>query len=124
MCWLADKKGVPLSIVITSANTHDMKATAETLDDCCIVAKRPFLLQRKRNNNTDNRIVYVLIKDTNNYPEIEYEVVKRGDMYRISVREVKGKNQLRRKEETSSNKKMGCYRKNKFMAQQIQKTTG
>jgi hypothetical protein len=27
---LADKKGVPLSIVITSVNTHDMKATAET----------------------------------------------------------------------------------------------
>jgi hypothetical protein len=36
---LADKKGVPLSIVITAANTHDMKATAETLD--CIVTKRP-----------------------------------------------------------------------------------
>jgi hypothetical protein len=36
---------------------------------------------------------------------------------------VKGKNQLRRREKkTSSNKKMG-YRKNKFMAQQIQKTT-
>ena len=32
---LADKKGVPLSIVITSANTHDMKATAETLDCTC-----------------------------------------------------------------------------------------
>jgi hypothetical protein len=36
---LADKKGVPLSIVITAANTHDMKATTETLD--CIVTKRP-----------------------------------------------------------------------------------
>jgi hypothetical protein len=36
---LADKKGVPLSVVITSANTHDMKAAAETLG--CIVTKRP-----------------------------------------------------------------------------------
>jgi hypothetical protein len=37
---LADKKGIPpLSVVITAANTHDMKATAETLD--CIVIKRP-----------------------------------------------------------------------------------
>jgi putative transposase len=56
---LANKKGVPLSIVITSANAHDMKATAETLD--CIVTKRPLPTQRKRNNN--NRI-YVLTKDT------------------------------------------------------------
>jgi transposase len=43
---LADKKGVPLSIVITSANTHDMKATAETLD--CIVAKRPLPPPKKK----------------------------------------------------------------------------
>ena len=60
MCW-ADKKGVPLSIVITSANTHDMKATAETLD-CCIVTKRPLPPPKKKKQH-DNRI-YVLIKDT------------------------------------------------------------
>ena len=47
MCWLAYKKGVPLSIVITSANTHDMKATAETLDDC-IVTKRPLPPPKKK----------------------------------------------------------------------------
>ena len=56
---LADKKGVPLSIVITSANTHDMKATAETLD--WIVTKRPPPKKKKQESN--NRI-YVLIKDT------------------------------------------------------------
>jgi hypothetical protein len=34
---LAYKKGVPLSIVvITAANTQDMKATAETLDNCIV----------------------------------------------------------------------------------------
>ena len=45
---LADKKGVPLSIVvITSANTHDMEATAETLD-YCIVAKRPLPPPKKK----------------------------------------------------------------------------
>jgi hypothetical protein len=45
---LAYKKGVPLSIVvITAANTHDMKATAETLDDY-IVAKRPLSSPKKK----------------------------------------------------------------------------
>ena len=43
---LADKKGIPLSVVITAANTHDMKATAETLD--CIVAKRPLPPPKKK----------------------------------------------------------------------------
>jgi putative transposase len=49
---LADKKGVPLSIVITSANTHDMKATAETLD--CIVTKRPLPLPKKNKHRQQN----------------------------------------------------------------------
>jgi hypothetical protein len=35
---LADKKGISLSIMITAANTHDMKAATGTLD--CIVTKR------------------------------------------------------------------------------------
>jgi putative transposase len=29
---LTDQYGVPLSVVITAANTHDMKAATETLD--------------------------------------------------------------------------------------------
>ncbi|MGA7044075.1 MAG: transposase [Nitrososphaeraceae archaeon] len=37
---MVDQKGVPLSVVIiTSANTHDMKATINTLDN--VVVKRP-----------------------------------------------------------------------------------
>lgn len=29
---LTDKNGIPLSVVITAANTHDMKAAIRTLD--------------------------------------------------------------------------------------------
>src|ERR1041385_6290804 len=36
---LTDGQGIPLSIVITAANTHDMKAAISTLDN--IVVKRP-----------------------------------------------------------------------------------
>jgi putative transposase len=88
---LADKKGVPLSIVITAANTHDMKATAETLD--CIVTKRPPPPKKKKQQQQN-----LCLDKGYNYPEIEQEVVKRGYMYRISVREVKGKNQLRKED--------------------------
>jgi putative transposase len=87
---LADKKGVPLSIVITAANTHDMKATAETLD--CIVTKRPPPPKKKKQQQN------LCLDKGYNYPEIEQEVVKRGYIYRISVREVKGKNQLRKED--------------------------
>ena len=36
---LNDGQGIPLSIVITATNTHDMKAAINTLDN--IVVKRP-----------------------------------------------------------------------------------
>ena len=37
---LTDKKGIPLSVVITAANTHDMKAATEILDSITVM-KRP-----------------------------------------------------------------------------------
>lgn len=37
---LTDKNGIPLSVVITTANTHDMKAAIRTLDSM-VLRKRP-----------------------------------------------------------------------------------
>ena len=50
---LADKKGIPLSVVITAANTHDMKATAETLD-CIVIKKRPLPPPKKKKTTTES----------------------------------------------------------------------
>ena len=36
---MVDQKGIPLSVIITSANTHDIKATTNTLDN--VAVKRP-----------------------------------------------------------------------------------
>jgi putative transposase len=60
---LTDQYGVPLSVVITAANTHDMKAARETLDRT--VVKRPL---NKQNLCLDKGY---------DYPEIERESTKR-----------------------------------------------
>jgi len=36
---LTDQRGIPVSVVITSANTHDMKAVKDTLDS--VIVQRP-----------------------------------------------------------------------------------
>jgi putative transposase len=87
---LADKKGVPLSIVITSANTHDMKATAETLDR--IVTKRPLPPPKKKKHRQQN----LCLDKGYNYPEIEQEVVKRGYVPHIRHRG-EGKKSVKKK---------------------------
>jgi len=61
---LTDKKGIPLSVVITAANTHDMKAAIETLDS--IIVSRP--MKKKQNLCLDKGY---------DFPEIERQVVKR-----------------------------------------------
>jgi hypothetical protein len=40
---LTDQLGIPLSVVITSGNTHDMKAATDTLDS--VVVERPLKKQ-------------------------------------------------------------------------------
>ena len=50
---LTDKEGIPLSTVITSANTHDVTTAIETVDS--IVIKRPSSKSAtKYRNNNDN----------------------------------------------------------------------
>ena len=36
---LTDQRGIPISVVIASANTHDMKAATDTLDN--VIVDRP-----------------------------------------------------------------------------------
>jgi putative transposase len=62
---LTDKNGIPLSVVITAANTHDMKAAISTLDR---------LVLRKRPKDTQN----LCLDKGYDFPEIEHESVNRG----------------------------------------------
>ena len=60
---LTDQRGIPVSVVITSANTHDMKAATETLDS--VIVERPL---KKQNLCLDKGY---------DFPEIERESTKR-----------------------------------------------
>ena len=44
---LTDKKGIPLSVVISSANIHDIKLVTDVVDNTVI--KRPSSYKKKKN---------------------------------------------------------------------------
>ena len=69
---LTDQRGIPVSVVITSANTHDMKAATETLDS--VIVERPL---KKQNLCLDKGY---------DYPEIERESTKRRYIQHIRHR--------------------------------------
>ena len=69
---LTDKKGIPLSAVITSANTHnDVTVAIDTIDS--IVIKRPSSSKPKHNQKQN-----LSLDKAYHSKEIEQEIVKRG----------------------------------------------
>jgi putative transposase len=74
---LTDGQGIPLSVVITAANTHDMKAAMHTLDN--IAVKRPFSkIYRKKQN--------LCLDKGYDFQEIENKVIEKGYLPHIRHR--------------------------------------
>jgi putative transposase len=68
---LTDKKGIPLSVIITSANTHDVTVAIETVDS--MVIKRPSSSKPKHKQKQN-----LCVDKAYHSKEIEQEIVKRG----------------------------------------------
>lgn len=74
---LTDGQGIPLSVVITAANTYDMKAAMHTLDN--IAVKRPFSKIYRKNQN-------LCLDKGYDFQEIENEVIEKGYLPHIRHR--------------------------------------
>ena len=85
---LTDKDGIPLSTVITSANTHDVTVAIDTVDS--IVIKRPSSksITKYRNKNKKQNLC---LDKAYHSKEVEQEIIKR-DTYHIYDTEEKKKN--------------------------------
>ena len=71
---LTDKDGIPLSAVITSANTHDVTVAIDTVDSTVI--KRPSLLSRPKHNQKKKQ--NLCLDKAYHSKEVEQEIIKRG----------------------------------------------
>src|SRR5215211_3548073 len=74
---LTDKDGIPLSIVITSTNTHDVTVAIDTVDS--IVIKRPSSSTTTTTTTTNrNKKQNLCLDKAYHSKEVEQEIVKRG----------------------------------------------
>ena len=74
---LTDQNGIPLSVVITAANTHDMKSAISVLDS--IVVKRPSPKINKEKQN-------LCLDKGYDFQEINNSVIKKGYLLHIRHR--------------------------------------
>ena len=86
---LTDKKGIPLSAVISSAKTHDIKlVTADVVDN--VVIRRPSSKYRNGKRRIGEQQHLCLDKGYNSENE-EQELIKRGYVLHIPIKKKKKK---------------------------------
>jgi putative transposase len=85
---LTDQHGIPLSILITAANKHDIKSVAKTLDNIVIIKRRRRRRERiLASSSSSSKTIQNLCLDKGyDSQEIEYEAVKRGYIPHIRYR--------------------------------------
>ena len=103
---LTDKDGIPLSAVITSANTHDVTVAIDTIDSTVI--KRQSLSKPKHNQKKQN----LCLDKAYHSKEVEQEIIKRGYIPHIRHRREEEERIFHRKHPT----RRWVVRENKFMA--------
>ena len=75
---LTDKEGIPLSTVITSANTHDVTVAIDTVDTIVIKRSLSSRLYKKRNAKSRKQKQNLCLDKAYHSKEIEQEIVRRG----------------------------------------------
>lgn len=83
---MTEKKGIPLSVVISPASTHDINLVIEVVDKTVI--KRPKALSRSRRRR---RLQHLCLDKGYKSAEEEQELIKRGYVLHIPIKKKKGK---------------------------------
>ncbi|HXS60075.1 MAG TPA: IS5 family transposase [Candidatus Sulfopaludibacter sp.] len=87
---LTDKKGIPLSVVISSVSTHDIKLVTDVIDNA-VVKRSPTAHKTKKTGRRRGRKLQHLCLDKayNSEPE-EQELIKRGYVLHIPPKRKRG----------------------------------
>jgi transposase len=104
---ITDKKGIPLSAVISSASTHDIKVVTDVIDNAVVVTKPPETLLSTIKIRRKHHQHLCLDRAYQSKP-IEQEIIKRGYVPHIPYKRKRGQ-----KNESKIYQKRCSYAKNK-----------
>src|SRR6185312_11840755 len=84
---LTDKKGIPLSVVISSASTHDIKLVTDVIDNA-VVKRSP--TAHKTKTRKRRKIQHLCLDKAYNSEPEEQELIKRGYVLHIPPKRKRG----------------------------------
>jgi transposase len=88
---LTDKKGIPLSAVISSASTHDIKLVTDVVDNTVIKRPRSSTSKSRRGTKRRRLIQHLCLDKGYNSAEEEQKLIKRGYVLHIPIKKKKKK---------------------------------
>ena len=88
---LTDKKGIPISVVISSASTHDIKLVTDVVDNTVIKRQcQRQLPSHKPKLRTRRKLQHLCLDKAYNSESEEQELIKRGYVLHIPYKKKKG----------------------------------
>lgn len=99
---LTDKKGIPLSAVISPASTHDIKLVTDVVDNTVIKRPRSSTSKSRRGTKSRRLIQHLCLDKGYNSVEEEQKLIKRGYVLHIPI---KNKNKNKNNKKGMNNKK-------------------
>ncbi len=87
---LTDEKGIPLSVVISSASTHDIKLVTDVVDNSVIKRQRQ-LPSPKPKRRIRRRLQHLCLDKAYNSEPEEQELIRLGYVLHIPYKKKKGK---------------------------------
>jgi len=109
---LTDKNGIPISVVISSATTHDIKLVTDVVDN--VVIKRPSSYKTKKTGRGRRKNQHLCLDKAYNSKQEEQELIKRGYVLHIPTKRKRDKNE--KKEEEDKVKTHHCPNRKKHSA--------
>jgi len=107
---LTDKQGIPLSAVISSASTHDIKAVTDVIDNTVIKRKPSSYFTKKKRTNHHH---HLCLDRAYNSKRIEKEIIKRGYVPHIPYKRKRGQ----KKKENSNQKKYSSAKNKRWVVE-------
>src|SRR5689334_17017125 len=82
---LTDKQGIPLSAVISSASTHDIKLVTDVIDNV-VIRRPPSFKYRNRRIRIKRQQQHLCLDKGYNSERKEMELIKRGYVLHIPIK--------------------------------------
>jgi transposase len=85
---LTDTKGIPLSVVMSSASTHDIKLVTDVIDNTII--KRSSSSSTKRNLSRKRKLQHLCLDKAYNSKTVKQEIISRGYVPHLPYKRKRG----------------------------------